>query len=149
MLHPNQIADVLVAGHGSVLFAIISIETSIGIVCGCLPGCKPLFAKLLPSVFAHSNGPSSYARSQNRKTQQTLGKTADGKSFPFQIVKEGFDVRYESHNGAFDRRASSTKTNTRVVGGSNTDDEDNDVGSNHSGEWIMMQEKPGTKVVQV
>ncbi|KAF2472809.1 uncharacterized protein BDR25DRAFT_200116, partial [Lindgomyces ingoldianus] len=42
--------------NGSTLYAIIAIETSIGIVCGCLPACKPLMSKMLPQIFATSHG---------------------------------------------------------------------------------------------
>jgi hypothetical protein len=107
----------------------------------------------MPSIFAHSQGSNPYSRSQSRKAPQPSIKTADGQSFPFQIVKEeGFNVQYETDNGAWNRGDSSgvgTRTNTRIVAGSHTDDEDNDIGSDHSGEWIMMQEKPGLKVIQV
>jgi hypothetical protein len=88
-------ANTMLAGHG--LFVIINIETSIGIMCGSLPGCKPLFTKIFLSVFKRSTNANSYGNSLNKKRKQySDNKSVDGQPFPFQRVKgEGFEVSYE------------------------------------------------------
>ena len=63
-------------GHGVALYAIIAIENSIGIICGCLSACKPLEAKISPQIFT-----------------STHSSKMDGQPFPFPslggvIVKE-------------------------------------------------------------
>lgn len=37
----------------------MSVESSIGIACGCLPGCKPLMNRLLPGYFGTTNNSSN------------------------------------------------------------------------------------------
>jgi hypothetical protein len=108
-------------GHGTVLFVIISIETSIGIVCGSLPGCKPLFTKLFPFIFVPTNNTNSYELSHSKKPQYPNGKSADGQLFPFQIVEErAFEVRSETSKA-------------------HTDEDRDDIASENSREWIMTQ----------
>ncbi|KAF2628780.1 hypothetical protein BU25DRAFT_466602, partial [Macroventuria anomochaeta] len=41
--------------HGAETFIIMSVESSIGIACGCLPGCKPLMNRLFPRYFGSTN----------------------------------------------------------------------------------------------
>ncbi|KAF1929973.1 uncharacterized protein M421DRAFT_381924 [Didymella exigua CBS 183.55] len=49
--------------QGAKTFIIMCVEGGIGIVCGCLPGCKPLMNKLFPRYFeATNNGSQSYPR---------------------------------------------------------------------------------------
>jgi hypothetical protein len=147
------LTDKTFAGHGSVLFVIISIETSIGIICGCLPGCKPLFTKMFPTVFARSTNVNSYGNSRNKKPKQYSGsKSVDGQPFPFQIVKgEGFEVSYEDGDGEWSRGTQSksgTSSNTKA-NKSRDENDDDDVASDSSREWIMMQKNPGSKISQV
>ncbi|KAL6709653.1 hypothetical protein ACN47E_001081 [Coniothyrium glycines] len=47
--------------HGGGTFIVMSVESGIGVACGCLPGCKPLLNKLFPRVFASSTQ-NSYGR---------------------------------------------------------------------------------------
>lgn len=52
---------------GATVFAVMTIETCLGIVCGCLPGCKPLMSRLFPQVFGttanrSTTGPARYPR---------------------------------------------------------------------------------------
>jgi hypothetical protein len=128
-IFPNYTLTPCFTGHGTVLFVIICIETSIGIICGCLPGCKPLFTKLFPSVFANSTNANSHGRSNGKKPSYPSSKSADGQSFPFQIVEEkAFDVQYGE--GASSKMGSSSNPKAHR-------DDDGD-----SGEWIMMQSSP-------
>jgi hypothetical protein len=134
-------------GHGTVLFVIISIETSIGIVCGCLPGCKPLFTKLFPSIFARSTNSNSRS---GKTPQYPPSKSADGQPFPFQIVKEeGFEVRYGDDNEGKWGRGTSSKmgtSSTSKAGMSRSRSTEDDGASEDSREWIMMQKNPGMSV---
>lgn len=50
------------------------VEGAIGIVCGCLPGCKPLLNKLFPNYFGTSNNSSG---SYPRRWQPSYAKQAD------------------------------------------------------------------------
>ncbi|KAF2659582.1 hypothetical protein K491DRAFT_565244, partial [Lophiostoma macrostomum CBS 122681] len=41
--------------NGATLYAIVAIETSIGIMCGCLPACRPLLVKIAPHIFTSTH----------------------------------------------------------------------------------------------
>lgn len=63
---------------------IHSIECNLGIICGCLPGIKPLLVSLFPAVFGSSQN-NSKAYSQSHKHPQafafqTLSGAGDGAS---------------------------------------------------------------------
>jgi hypothetical protein len=40
----------------------MSVESGVGVACGCLPGCKPLMNRMFPRIFASSSQSSSYPR---------------------------------------------------------------------------------------
>jgi hypothetical protein len=134
-------------GHGTVLFVIISIETSIGIICGCLPSCKPLFTKLFPSIFTRSTNSNSYSRSRNKAPQQPPNKSVDGQPFPFQIVEEeDFGVRHGDDDD-FHRRVTLKKLDSSSRTKTNSNKSlDDDGASGNSREWIMMQKNPASNV---
>ncbi|KAF2689632.1 hypothetical protein K458DRAFT_439887 [Lentithecium fluviatile CBS 122367] len=57
--------------HGDESFIIISVESGVGFVCGCLPGCQPLMNRMFPRVFADTFQSSSYPRpSAQNQTRQ-------------------------------------------------------------------------------
>lgn len=129
-LHSHSLSlKLLHTGHGATLYAIVSIETSIGIICGCLPACKPLMSRVLPRIFATTH--SSTHKSHKKATK------VDGQSFPFQslsggIVKsEAYSVEYEDVRSGYQ--------NSGVTAGTKVG-RDVDAGSEGSEEWIMMQE---------
>jgi hypothetical protein len=140
--YPTSPTNTASVGHGTVLFVIICIETSIGIICGCLPGCKPLFAQLFPSIFAKSS-------TSNSQSKKPPSKNVDGRPFPFQIVKEeGFEVRY----GEEGRESSSklgTSSSTSANWSQRMEDGGDDAGSGDSREWIMLQKGSGAKLSPV
>ncbi|KAE8864144.1 hypothetical protein PTNB29_04108 [Pyrenophora teres f. teres] len=41
--------------YGASTFIIMSVESGVGVACGCLPGCKPLMNKLMPRVFGNTS----------------------------------------------------------------------------------------------
>ncbi|KAI4921902.1 hypothetical protein J4E90_000330 [Alternaria incomplexa] len=43
----------------------MSVESGVGVICGCLPGCKPLMNKLFPRVFGNTSQASSRRRPSN------------------------------------------------------------------------------------
>lgn len=49
-------------GHGASTFIIMSVESGVGVACGCLPGCKPLMNRMFPRIFASTSQSSSYPR---------------------------------------------------------------------------------------
>ncbi|KAJ4358702.1 uncharacterized protein N0V89_003286 [Didymosphaeria variabile] len=74
---------------GATVFAVMSVETCIGIVCGCLPGCKPLMSRLLPQVFGiSSNRDNNRPRDQGRVKEITASegsRTVDSTKASFQL----------------------------------------------------------------
>jgi hypothetical protein len=48
------------------------IETNVGIICGCLPGIKPLLSRLFPKTFGSSVDPHSQSYSHQRLPGQRL-----------------------------------------------------------------------------
>ena len=62
------------SGHGAETFIIMCVETGVGIACGCLPGCKPLFNKCFPRYFGTTN--NSYG-SYPRRWQHNHAKQID------------------------------------------------------------------------
>lgn len=75
--------------NGSTLYVIVAIETSTGIVCGCLPACKPLMTKIAPRIFKSTH---SSARPSTHKKASKM----DGQSFPFQTLSGGGIVKVMS-----------------------------------------------------
>ncbi|KAF2727135.1 hypothetical protein EJ04DRAFT_479509 [Polyplosphaeria fusca] len=67
--------------YGAKLLIICAVELSLGIACGCLPGCKPLLSKLFPRVFgtlSESSAPQRYHASPKNdnfnRSDNTLGR---------------------------------------------------------------------------
>ncbi|KAL1799857.1 hypothetical protein ACET3X_000199 [Alternaria dauci] len=48
--------------YGATSFIIMSVESGVGVVCGCLPGCKPLMNKMFPRAFGNTSQSSSRRR---------------------------------------------------------------------------------------
>ncbi|KAF2713200.1 hypothetical protein K504DRAFT_517170 [Pleomassaria siparia CBS 279.74] len=117
--------------EGAVLYIILAIEAGTGIVCGCLPACKPLMTKMMPRTFVSSQ------ESTHKKSMKT-GRFP-GQAFPFQslnggITKEaGFSVQYDDAHDAGGKNTSSVDSQARM-------DEDNI--SQGSQDWIMMEDHP-------
>jgi hypothetical protein len=40
----------------------MSVESGVGVACGCLPGCKPLMNRMFPRIFGNTSQPTSYPR---------------------------------------------------------------------------------------
>lgn len=76
-------------GHGAETFIIMSVESAVGVACGCLPGCKPLVNKLFPRYFGMSNNSSNQ---YPRRWRHNHAKQIDDEGF----TQESELVRAES-----------------------------------------------------
>jgi hypothetical protein len=119
--------------EGAALYAIVAIETSIGIICGCLPACKPLMSKMLPGRFS----------STHDITRKKTGTKISGQPFPFQSLNGGitkeeqYSVQY-TQTMAYSGEGSGNK----VESGTEMDGDAASAVSAASCEWIMMQDNP-------
>jgi hypothetical protein len=52
----------------------MSVESGVGVACGCLPGCKPLMNRMFPRIFASTSQSNSYPRAPG---QARAGKKLD------------------------------------------------------------------------
>jgi hypothetical protein len=78
------------SGDGALTFIIMAVEAGVGVICGCLPGCKPLMSLMLPRVFGNTSNSNSQA--YHRHTPgKALGSWSQN-SFP--------SVRRPSHRSA-------------------------------------------------
>ena len=129
-----------IPGHGAALYAIVAIESSLGIVCGCLPGCKPLMTELFPRIFESTHN----AHSQKKPSK------LDGQPFPFQslrgviITERGYRVEY-GHLGS----QSYGKSTLITAGSGSGTGQDRDAVSAHSQEWVMTQDRMKDSDAQV
>ncbi|KAF2502901.1 hypothetical protein BU16DRAFT_447843 [Lophium mytilinum] len=77
-----------VSWEGSIVYVITTIETNVGIICGCITGIKPILSTLFPRLFGSTQGKYSSDRTKS------YGK----RSFPFQSLPEG-SVNLKSETG--------------------------------------------------
>ncbi|KAF2732919.1 hypothetical protein EJ04DRAFT_496088 [Polyplosphaeria fusca] len=125
--------------HGCTLYVIIAIETSLGIICGCLPACKPLMSKLVPLIFT-----STHSSTHRSIKTPKLG----GQSFPFQSLgggirkEEGFSVEYCDAGSTFEGHVTTT-TNVECTRGR----DEEDARSASSEEWIMLRDSNKSEAV--
>ncbi|KAI4664705.1 uncharacterized protein J4E79_003003 [Alternaria viburni] len=86
--------------YGATTFVIMSVESGVGVICGCLPGCKPLMNKLFPRVFGNTSQASSRRRPSNNflggkfapTSSSSAGKSEQG-SYRMQAFQSRPDVR--------------------------------------------------------
>jgi hypothetical protein len=58
-MYVAMITSLYVLGEGAIIFILACIETNVGIICGCLPGVKPLLSRMFPKYFGTSIDNSS------------------------------------------------------------------------------------------
>lgn len=63
---------------GATVFVVMSIETGIGIVCGCFPGCKPLMSRMFPRVFGTTSSGSNGLPRNERVQKETVSSGMSG-----------------------------------------------------------------------
>ncbi len=68
----------------------MSVEIGIGIVCGCLPACKPLLSKIFPRIFINGSGDNSYPRpsKQIRMNNMNASNTQPRSGFYTRDIQE-------------------------------------------------------------
>jgi hypothetical protein len=83
-------------GYGATTFIIMSVESGVGIVCGCLPGCKPLMNKLFPHVFGNRSQSSSRRRPSTNmlagkfaRESSSSGAKSEQESYRMQPLRAG------------------------------------------------------------
>jgi hypothetical protein len=81
---------------GATVFAVMSVETCLGIVCGCLPGCKPLMSRMLPQVFGTPSNRSNSGQRYPRRVKEILSsdgsdtlQCTEASSFQLQSLNSG------------------------------------------------------------
>ena len=124
MLSRVEIDTLTTTGHGAETFIIMSAEGSIGIACGCLPGCKPLMNRLFPRYFGTTNN-SSNSNQYPRRWQHNHTKHIDDEESTQQSESlRGESIRPSSptvaHSKAITRtaalhRSASSQTQRSVV----------------------------------
>jgi hypothetical protein len=72
----------------------MSVESGVGVACGCLPGCKPLMNRMFPRIFASTSQSNSYPRpsaaAQARfaaKNLEASGSSGASESYHMQSLK--------------------------------------------------------------
>ncbi|KAH3977062.1 hypothetical protein HBH51_078270 [Parastagonospora nodorum] len=77
--------------HGASTFIIMSVESGVGVACGCLPGCKPLMNRMFPRVFASPSQANSYPRpsaaAQARAAKKLDSSSAAGDSYHMRSLR--------------------------------------------------------------
>ena len=125
--------------HGAEFYIIGGVETSIGIICGCLPACRPLMTMILPSLLESFRNWSTGTEKSKKGTQ------VDGQSFPFETLSDGivqskeFSVSYETQD------AGDSEAARRGRAASKRSRADLDNISEGSEEWIC---EPHAEAVQ-
>ncbi|KAH8691763.1 hypothetical protein GQ44DRAFT_719929 [Phaeosphaeriaceae sp. PMI808] len=85
--------------HGANVFIIMSVESGVGVACGCLPGCKPLMNKMFPRIFATTHQSSSYRRPVPLGAKQleagaspSSSRSHEQESFHMELLRTGVVV---------------------------------------------------------
>jgi hypothetical protein len=63
-------------GNGAIVYLLVTVEISLGVICGCLPGMRPVMSKLLPSVFG--NMVTSASKKQHYDSNSNSNKAFGG-----------------------------------------------------------------------
>lgn len=132
-------------------FAVVAIENSVGIICGCIPGCKPLLAKLAPLVFGSTNATSGTQSNSGYRRRTIIAN----QTFSFQTLGGGDGTSTKEEKQVVDgdgslspsqchgERRKSTVANESVQTRSV-----NDAVSIESQDWILMEENVVTRSIK-
>ncbi|CAI6231432.1 unnamed protein product [Periconia digitata] len=88
--------------NGANLYAIVTIETSMGIICGCIPACKPLLSRLFPRIFSAPTRSSPSTPKRSKKG----GGIPDGPALPLTSIT-GSIIKSQSYSIEYGRRKTS------------------------------------------
>jgi hypothetical protein len=66
----------------------MSVESGVGVACGCLPGCKPLMNRMFPRIFASTT--QSLSRPSRRPgAAKNIDSTDASESYAMQSLRDG------------------------------------------------------------
>jgi hypothetical protein len=74
----------------------MSVEASVGIACGCLPGCKPLLSRMFPRFFGSTSGDFN-SRTPEPATNSNSNSSSRN-SVPLSILSGDVVVKKVSYN---------------------------------------------------
>jgi hypothetical protein len=66
----------------------MSVESGVGVACGCLPGCKPLMNRMFPRIFT-STTQSSSRPSRRPGAAKNIDSTGASESYAMQSLRDG------------------------------------------------------------
>jgi hypothetical protein len=66
----------------------MSVESGVGVACGCLPGCKPLMNRMFPRIFV-STSQSSSRPSRKMAAAKNIDSSGASESYAMQSLREG------------------------------------------------------------
>jgi hypothetical protein len=72
----------------------MSVEASVGIACGCLPGCKPLLSRMFPRFFGSTSGDFN----SHTPEPPTNSNNSSHNSVPLSILSRDVVVKKVSYN---------------------------------------------------
>jgi hypothetical protein len=68
----------------------MSVESGVGVACGCLPGCKPLMNRLFPRIFGSASQSSSRPSARALAAGKNISSSnATGESYVMQSLRDG------------------------------------------------------------
>jgi hypothetical protein len=70
----------------------MSVESGIGVACGCLPGCKPLMNKMFPRIFATTSQASGYPRQSGKNPAKQMSTPSQSGQDSVQLQTSNQDV---------------------------------------------------------
>jgi hypothetical protein len=70
----------------------MSVESGIGVACGCLPGCKPLMNKMFPRIFGTTSQASGYPRQSGQNPAKQISSPWQSGQDSIQLQSSNLDV---------------------------------------------------------
>ncbi|KAF2866789.1 hypothetical protein BDV95DRAFT_598677 [Massariosphaeria phaeospora] len=85
--------------HAAVIYAVVTIEMNLGIICGCLSGVKPvvgtLFPRLFPNTYKSSNRSGRHPLTYDGRTRRS---TLPAEAFAFQPLTDDASNHHNDNN---------------------------------------------------
>jgi hypothetical protein len=127
----------------------MSVESGIGVACGCLPGCKPLMNKMFPRIFNTTSQASGYPRQSGKNPAKQISSLSQSGQDSIQtqssnrdviLVEKTFDLESGRQLPAAPPSSRHLRPPSRLAfGRSARKHGDLDDGSNSSMEMIIIQ----------
>ncbi|KAF2639432.1 hypothetical protein P280DRAFT_402478 [Massarina eburnea CBS 473.64] len=113
--------------HGAGLYIMVTIENSIGIICGCIPSCRPLLSRAFPEIFSSTTHTSDGKSAKTPTEKGFTSLSGDARSAARSLG------RGDEHADPMPSMPSPVRTASRR--------RDPDAISQGSEEWIMLQDR--------